>query len=301
MKKLLKWLAIIVGVLVLLIVIAGIAVFTMSNSKMNKKYDITPLAVEIPTDSLSIAEGQRLFKSRGCADCHGDRGEGKIMIDNPAPGKIVAVNLTKGKGGLPASYGAEDFIRALRHGVGGDGRALVLMPSHEYMHYNDLDLGRIVAYIQTLDPADNELPATAIGPVFRLLAVTGAAPVFPVELIDHDAAKPAIVPVGATREYGEYLSVNCTGCHGSALTGGPLKGGPPGTPPAANLTMDTKTGLGMWTRDDFFKAMRNGERPDGTDIDPFMPWEALSEMTDTELDALWIYLQSLPVKELASQ
>lgn len=42
------------------------------------------------------------------------------------------------------------------------------------------------------------------------------------------------------------------------------------------------------------RAIREGERPDGSDIDPFMPWKSLGRMTDTELRAINVYLPSLP-------
>ena len=49
-----------------------------------------------------------------------------------------------------------------------------------------------------------------------------------------------------------------------------------------------------WTREDFYRALRLGLRPDGSSIDPSMPWKLTAHMTDTELDALWSYFQSLP-------
>ncbi|KAA3662412.1 MAG: cytochrome C [Calditrichaeota bacterium] len=301
MKKLFKWLAILVAGVVVLIIIAGIGIYVMSNSHFNKKYDIMPETVEIPSDSASVVEGRRLFVTRGCVDCHGENGEGSIFIDNPAPGTVVGVNLTQGEGGLPENYSATDYVRALRHGVGSDGRGLVIMPSHEYTHYNDIDIGRLVAYMQAMEPIDNELPQTSVGPIFRMLVVTGAAPILPVEIIDHNAEKPEIIPPAPTKEYGKYLSVGCIGCHGDDLSGGPVPGLPPDYPPGANLTPHQSTGIGSWTKDDFFKAMREGKRPDGSEINPFMPWPAMSKMTDTELEALWVYLLTVPEKEFGNR
>jgi len=84
----------------------------------------------------------------------------------------------------------------------------------------------------------------------------------------------------------------CTGCHGPELVGGPSH--EPGAPPAANLT---PAGIGTWTEADFFKALRSGVRPDGTAINPAMPWASSGRMTDDELRALWLYLRTVPAKE----
>ncbi len=65
-------------------------------------------------------------------------------------------------------------------------------------------------------------------------------------------------------------------------------------PPAPNLTPDPETGLGPWSQDEFFRALREGKRPDGSSIDPVMPWRNTAEMTDLELGAIWAYLRSLP-------
>jgi hypothetical protein len=67
-------------------------------------------------------------------------------------------------------------------------------------------------------------------------------------------------------------------------------------PYPANLTPDGATGLGDWTEADFIRALREGKRPDGSSLSPQMPWMAFGQMNDTELKALWLYLQSVPAQ-----
>jgi cytochrome c553 len=67
----------------------------------------------------------------------------------------------------------------------------------------------------------------------------------------------------------------------------------------ANLTPHREDGLGAWSKGDFVRALREQRRPDGTRIDPVMP-AAMGKMTDTELAALWNYLQTLPAKASTS-
>jgi hypothetical protein len=40
-------------------------------------------------------------------------------------------------------------------------------------------------------------------------------------------------------------------------------------------------------------ALRTGQRPDGTVINPFMPWRFTRLMTDEEIQAVWAYLRTL--------
>ena len=71
--------------------------------------------------------------------------------------------------------------------------------------------------------------------------------------------------------------------------------GPWGQSFAANLTPDKNTGLGIWTEDMFIKAIRTGKHM-GTsrDILPPMPWQQFATMTDSDLKAIFAYLQSIP-------
>ena len=53
--------------------------------------------------------------------------------------------------------------------------------------------------------------------------------------------------------------------------------------------------LGNWDETAFIAAMRMGQTTDGRSLDPEqMPWPTISQMSDTELQAIWAYLQSLP-------
>jgi hypothetical protein len=72
--------------------------------------------------------------------------------------------------------------------------------------------------------------------------------------------------------------------------------GPWGVSFAANLTPDS-TGLAEWTQEAFVQAMRTGKhqgQPNGRDILPPMPWQAIAIMTDNDLNSLWAYVRSIP-------
>ena len=71
--------------------------------------------------------------------------------------------------------------------------------------------------------------------------------------------------------------------------------GPWGVSFAANLTPDRETGLGGWTEQNFIEAMRTGHHLGrGRPILPPMPWAVVAQHTDSELKAIWAYLQRVP-------
>src|SRR3546814_13693774 len=82
-------------------------------------------------------------------------------------------------------------------------------------------------------------------------------------------AAPPIDSVHASAERGRYLATigNCTSCH-TARDGKPFAGGvsfhtPFGVMYSTNITPDPKTGIGQWSFDDFYQAMRSEERGGG--------------------------------------
>jgi mono/diheme cytochrome c family protein len=164
---------------------------------------------------------------------------------------------------------------------------------------NETDLGDLIAYLKQLPAVDREMPLSRLGPLGRTLLVAGQ-----VSLITDRTPSlpyPPIVPPGPTPEYGRYLAgyTGCIGCHGPGLSGGHVEG-PPGAPPAANLTPDS-SGLENWTETDFDHALRRGVRKNGTPIDIFMPWPNYSGMTDVEVKALWLYVSSVPAKPFGNR
>jgi mono/diheme cytochrome c family protein len=181
-------------------------------------------------------------------------------------------------------------------------RWLRFMPATDVLALGDDDVAALYAQISTLPPVERTLPQTSIGPLGRLLYLFDQVPVLlTAERIDHaSASAPKRAPAAAvTLEFGAYLARTCTGCHGERSSGGPLAGAPPNLPAPANLTPHAN-GLAGWTESDSLRAMREGKRPDGRAIDPFMPWATFAKMTDIELGALRLYLSSLPSLETGS-
>jgi len=281
----------VVGIL-LLVVVAGGAVFVAS--RQNLKFDPPYPNVTASKDSAVIERGRYIVRDAApCAACHGDPSQrvafasgadtpliGGFVFDIP-PGKFYTRNLTPdpetGLGNV--SDGA--IARALRNGVGHDGRAL--LPFMEMQGLSDDDLEAVVSYLRTQAPVRNVVPPhhyTTLGKIVKATAL--AKPVGP------SSTPPAKAPRGASEETGKYLVESvalCWACHTerSRMTGalvGPRFGGTTGftevddpahtwSPP--NITSDPETGkLGKMTEDQFVARFRQGRVIPGSP----MPWQA---------------------------
>ena len=298
-RKILKWIGIVLGSLIGLLVLAFAVLYVIGTVKWNRlhgKYDVPVETITIPTDQASIARGEHIATIHMCGKCHLDNLGGQTA---GAPVMIIlsVPNLTTGAGGVGATNTDEDWVRAIRHGVGNDGRGLVLMPSNIWYYLSDEDLGALIAYLKSLPPEDNELPKTDLGPLGRVMLTLGQLPpeIIPnVTVIDHYGPRPVAPEPGITVEYGKYLATTCTLCHGANLNGQTVREGP-NVYVALNLTQGGE--MVGWSEEDFVTTMRIGIKPDGHALNDFMPWKYFGQMTDDELKAVWLYLQSLPALE----
>ena len=61
-----------------------------------------------------------------------------------------------------------------------------------------------------------------------------------------------------------------------------------------NITPDPETGIGNWTDEQIIAAIREGKRPDGSMLGPFMPFEMYRGISDSDVRAIVAYLRSVP-------
>jgi mono/diheme cytochrome c family protein len=276
--------------LVVLFVTAIAGLYGASEWMLRARYDVRPQAVVIPTDASSLERGRHLTENvMHCAGCHGDDLGGKVFFDaGMLVARIPAPNLTRGRGGIAASYSEADWVRAVRHGVRPDGRPLVVMPSEKFALVTASDLAAVIAYVKSRPPVDRELGSKTVGPIGRFLLVSNSTHVLPAKAIDHAKPIPDAAPTDLVAR-GEHIAniSGCTSCHGADLTGGPEP-----SPGPANLT---RAGLDGWTEADFVRTLRTSRTPDNRQLAAVMS-PAYGQMTDGELHALWAFLQSVPAK-----
>jgi mono/diheme cytochrome c family protein len=174
-----------------------------------------------------------------------------------------------------------------------NGHNLLFMPSRDFNRFGDEDLAALIAYVKQMPPVNDTVPTSRVGPVARALLLAGKVPLLDAAALDQHAPHSSAPPAEATPAYGEYLAMvgGCAGCHRPNFEGGRVPGTPPNFKPAANLT---PTGIGTWTEADFVRVMRQGIGPGGVPVDSFMPFRLTKGMTDTEIDALWAYLKTVP-------
>lgn len=238
------------------------------------------------------AAGGRLSVMYGCADCHTPDLGGKVLIDGMPFARVAAPNITAGASG--GAFTDEEFERAVRHGIGRDGRNLFVMPSAEYTYLSDQDIADILAWIRSLPAVERELPARAFGPVGRTMVALGKVPL-QADLIAADPEARHLERPAAddAMQLGYYYTRLCIGCHGLDLAGGqPVE---PGAPPGSNLTPGGN--LRNWSLEDFRTVFATGRTPEGKQLSPSMPWAVIGTARPHEIEAIWTYLQSLPAKE----
>jgi mono/diheme cytochrome c family protein len=124
-------------------------------------------------------------------------------------------------------------------------------------------------------------------------------------LPDSPAAEAPATPDQVAR--GAYLARtgNCASCHsapgGASYAGGIAVPTPFGAIYSSNLTPDLATGIGNWSRAQFWRALHNGRSADGRLLYPAFPYTNYTEVTREDADALLAFLQSQPAASQANR
>jgi mono/diheme cytochrome c family protein len=286
--------------LFLLGVVATIVGRSMGERKMLRKVEVSLSPLSVQADPSRIEQGRYLFNTRGCAECHGSNGAGKVVVRDGGM-FIVAPNITGGPNGVAGKYTADDWVRTVRHGVKPDGHPVLMMPSEDYNRLTDEDMAALLSWLQQMPPVSGEQAKIEVPVPVKVLygfgAIKDAA-----EKIDHLLPPSRPVPLDASATYGAYVANTCIGCHGAQLSGGKIPGGPPTWPAAANLTPGKGSAMGRYPTPELFIAMlRSGQRPDGTVISAVMPFGSLGKMNETELRALHAYLKTVPARDVGQR
>ena len=197
LKKILKWVLILFGSLLAIVIVLYAVVYFRTEARINKVYAVTVQKLVIPTDSASYTAGQHIAQNRGCLGCHGaDLSGGRAFQDEQSPvGILYAANITRGKGGI--DFTTDDWLRVLRHGVGKNNKSVWFMPSHEIYHISNQEMGELISFVTKFPPVDKTIPAKSLKPLGRILTFLDKFPLLPAEMIDHntvfkDKMQPAV-------------------------------------------------------------------------------------------------------------
>jgi mono/diheme cytochrome c family protein len=271
--------------------------------------------IKVAMTPARIERGKYLFELADCSGCHSQRdttkqywpvvesglGRGNFLgQDGPITMNIP--NITPDPEFGIGTWTDGEKIRAIREGIHKDGSTLFpMMPYQEYRNMSDDDVQALVAYLNSLPAVRYNSPRPTVG--------------FPVNLLIKGAPQPVTRPVvtpdpSDKRVYGEYLTGVgvCVVCHTQENKGDLIReklfaGGRRfdvlgNTVISANITPDKATGIGDWDLNRFLDRFHKHRVPVETlpaftkDLFTLMPWRELATMTDSDLEAIYVYLMS---------
>lgn len=228
-------------------------------------------------------EGARVARRVGCDGCHGEGGIGKVFMDDPAQGRIVAPNLTQRR----SLYPDEAALAGLLHeGRTHDGHAPWGMPIQSFQHLSRREVRDIDAWLRALPAVENAaLPAGQWSAELTRQTNDGTHPWLG-DLKPTPGNTPPSAPPAEPLALGRHLALTtCSECHGWDLNG---FGDPGGAPPLAIAK--------AYTDEQFARLMRTGEvLAGGKSASGVMSGVAtyrFNAMTDAEIQALKDYLDS---------
>ena len=281
----------IVGGLFTLVAGVAIVLALVGYGKLNAIQPNPPSALTAEITPEKVANGERF--ARTCTGCHSSNGQLPLTGQNffegggPPIGTLYAPNLTPAH---LADWTDGEIIRAIREGVGRDGRSLIIMPASAFHNLSDDDVTSLVAYLRSQPAVEPDTPPKQISVVGAIMIAT----LFPPEIF---TAQPPITgpqgapPRGVTPEYGKYLtSLGCQDCHGANLAGIPPGAADENSPPPGPNLTDVDKRL---TMDQFVTLLRTGHYPDGSMLSEEMPWQDFEKLSDDDFRAMYAYFANL--------
>jgi mono/diheme cytochrome c family protein len=212
------------------------------------------------------------------------------------PGDVRPPNITPDKDTGAGNWTDDQLARAIREGIGYDGRALFpFMPYENFRYLSDEDLASVIVYLRSLPPVRREVPKTEL--------------IFPVRYLIRSVPQPVVAPVAepdksTAEKRGEYLVTigGCRDCHTPQtngqrmmaldLSGGFFLRGAWGEVASANIT-PAPSGIPYYDEGLFREVMRTGWVK-ARMLAPIMPWWNLRGLTDDDLNSMFAYLRTVP-------
>ena len=165
MRKALKWIAIVVGGLLALLLVLVIAILAYGQYSFKRTIANRPLyQITADTSQQGLARGKYLAESvMGCDKaCHAHEatpfiGTAEEINEGPISGVFAVPNLTPDNETGLGSWSDAEIRRAIREGIDKDGVAFVIMPSASFHLLSDADVSALVGYLRSLKPVKNAI------------------------------------------------------------------------------------------------------------------------------------------------
>lgn len=242
-----------------------------------------------------------------CGNCHSPKGppaavagkdfSGGLRFNVPGAFDVTAPNITPDKETGIGTWSAADIKKLLLSGMAKDGKPIAVMPTGFYGILLPSDLDAIVAYIQSVKPVSNKVPAPIYFVPIKQEVFPGAEkPIKEADLKDNVAR-------------GFYLATiaHCMECHTprdkgeldftKMGAGGQQFPGPWGISVSRNITSSKTKGIGTWTDAEIKRAIIHGIDKDGNKLNPPMGFSYYAQMKEADVDDIIAWVRTLPPKE----
>jgi mono/diheme cytochrome c family protein len=224
-------------------------------------------------------------------------------IFDAIPGTLYGKNITPDKETGIGDWTDDEIIRAITQGINKKGDTLFpIMPYANFNHMAKGDLLSIIAYLRTLKPIKNLVPAREL-----MIPISMAYPAPALQKSIDENIRPAATD---TVKYGGYLTTmaGCFDCHTAFVKGVPdfanmYAGGNKFTiagfkVTSSNITPDATNGIGAWSDATFISKFSVCREEKGYNYNPgkantVMPLVDFSGMTDADLKAIFAYLKTV--------
>ena len=312
--KILKWIGIVIGVLVL-------AIFGFLLSKRGG-LDVPIPDVQVEITPERVALGTRLAEGiMACGSCHTTgSAAGDPLLDHYLAGDVIpaqdfgavsAPNITPDIQAGLGSWTDGEIIRALTNGIGREGQMLVpIMPWDVYgAALTEEETYAIVACLRTVpEPITHDVPKRQLVMPMSLLIWSGLFYDFAINepaFRDYEPAMNTAVERGKRLAYLGF----CVGCHAywpgiDPVYSEPLAGGARfndnagNTIRGANLTPDLETGIGAFSDEELYQAIKYGKRLRPLEDTEMVRWPMMprityhTSLTDEEIGDIIAFLRS---------
>lgn len=309
MKKVFRVLLIVVVVFVVLVGILASYIALRSIPK----YDVEKIDVKVESTPARVERGTKLA-SMLCRNCHYNEATGKFtgkeLKEAPQFGTIHSANITQDPVAGIGKWSDGDIIYLIRTGIKPDGQYIPpYMP--KLIHISDEDLYSIVAFLRSSNnwvQADNtRQPKSKPSFLTKFLVTIGKAKPFPYP--KEKIADPDTTDLVKLGKYISCYELECFSCHSKDFAkndfytpeksegffggGNEMFNGEGKKLVTLNITMDENTGIGKWTEEQFIKAVKSGQVPDGGPALRY-PMQPYSNLSDQEVKAIYAYLKTVP-------
>jgi cytochrome c len=266
---------------------------------------LAPSAAKGSSEGATLEQGKYLVESVTiCFECHSERdfsepgwpipegrvGSGRILWGEGSPNQVIAPNITPDKATGIGDWSDEDIVRAVRDGIGKRGTFLnPEMPSRYFHSLGDVEMHSIVLYLRSIPPISNRLPEMA-------KYVPGKHP----PKIAMDSIRLTKSSSMVRRGARLVRLAGCETCHtpsneegfihGLEFAGGKVFRHGDVAAASSNLTPDP-SGIGYYDENRFLQVIKTG-KAGARAINSAMPWHFYRNLTDSDLKAIFAYLQA---------